>query len=275
MINTKSRWWIRGHFWAIPTYVLCLSFTGLVQAQKAVYLNPNSISQVRFSVMPAVFGPMRFTHVGEPVLTSKPSIGGEISVGYSKQFNHGFGINVGLGYAQIPYNFSFSFAVPPGSPLNSSPVPGRSDVVSSFFDRRVEEVYTIPITVNKLISIHQDGMLLLNLETGIELNSMNSFSASGSYGLTNGNGSFEFLNYETFPNTSFLAFTFKVGLFRFNKRFNSFHLNVVYQFSPTPAIRGEYEFTETGFQSEGTMELQEKYLGLEFAYGITIGKKAR
>lgn len=250
----------------------------LLEAQKAVYLNPSYLSQIRFSVTTGLYDRMNIYTIGAPLLTSKPGIGGEASITFSQQIAMGFGINIGIGLGMIPYNFSYDFNTPPGAPLNPGPAPGDTQNLSSLPNNNSEGVFTFPISVNKIFRLHPEKNLFLNLEAGIKINSKTSFpfTSSGTHSISiDGGSQFDYFNYrlESAGSNSFLAYTFKAGLLRFNKRFNSFHMNFVYQFSPPTILTGTYAFENIGVQSEGTMELQQSYLGIEFAYGLTLGNK--
>ncbi len=216
--------------------------------------------------------------IGAPLLTSKPGIGGEVSISFSQQIAMGFGVNIGVGLGMIPYNFSYNFNTPPGAPLNPGPDHGDTQNLSSLPNNNSVGVFTFPITVNKLFRLHPEKNLFLNLEAGIKYNSKTSFpfAASGTHSISiDGGMQFEYFNYrlESAGSNSFLAYTFKAGLHSFNKRFNSFHMNIVYQFAPPTILTGTFQFQDIGVQSQGTMELKQSYFGIEFAYGLTLGKK--
>src|SRR6187551_907961 len=134
----------------VLTYMLCLSFAGLVQAQKAVYINPNSISQIHFSVTPAVYSPLEINSEGASLLYSNPGFGGEFAITFAQMISNGFGIEAGLGVATIPYNFSYDFEPAPGSPLNEGMPIGSSN----FFDlpptRYTEGAFIFPLTLVKI-----------------------------------------------------------------------------------------------------------------------------
>lgn len=249
-----------------------------LEAQKAVYLNPSYLSQIRFSVTTGLYDRMDIYTIGAPLLTSKPGIGGEVSITFSQQIAMGFGINIGVGLGMIPYNFSYDFNTPSGAPLNPGPDHSDTQNLSSIPNITEEGVFVFPITVNKLFRLHPEKNLFLNLEAGIKINSKTTFpyAISGTHSISFPiDMQFEYFNYrlESAGSNSFLAYTFKAGLLRFNKRFNSFHMNIVYQFAPPTILTGNYAFENIGVQSEGTMELQQSYLGIEFAYGLTLGNK--
>ena len=251
-----------------------------LEAQKSVYLNPSYLSQIHFSVTPGLYNRMDIYTIGAPILTSKTGIGGEASITFSQQIAMGFGVNIGVGLGMIPYNFSYNFNTPPGAPLNPRPDHGDTQNLSSLPNNNSEGVFTFPITVNKLFRLHPEKNLFLNLEAGIKYNSKTSspFAASGSHSISiDGGMQFEYFNYrlESAGSNSFLAYTFKAGLLRFNKRFNSFHMNIVYQFAPPTILTGTYHFDNIGVQSEGTMEIKQSFFGIEFAYGLTLGNKRK
>lgn len=81
---------------------------------------------------------------------------------------------------------------------------------------------------------------------------------------------FSYSQFET--KEHFLTYYFKVGLLEVCKN-KALKISMVMQYSPDPIGAGSYEFKELGFESYGTTEQRNNYIGVEMSYGITLMKK--
>ena len=263
----------------IITFIYLICFSEFLHAQKAMYLNPDFISQIRFSVTPALYSPLEINSRGASILYSDPAFGGEYAITFSKMLGSGFGLEAGLGIATIPYNYSYDFEPAPGSPLHDGSPVGSSNFFVSPPTSYSEGAIIFPFTLVKIVPLNQKNHLFLNFAAGFKLNIMSGFPYSGSARYSSRMGedpAIQFLRYEYDSATeSYMAYNFKVGLINFNERFNSFHCNIVGQYSPATLVTGTFEFQELGYLSEGTTEVHNTFIGLELAYGLSLGKKIK
>ena len=76
-------------------------------------------------------------------------------------------------------------------------------------------------------------------------------------------------------DTKMLSYFVKAGLMKMNKKGNSFHVNLVANYSPSTITRGTYAFYNLVYESRGAMEQNINYIGIEFSYGFTLLKNKK
>ncbi len=253
--------------------LLCIA--SWAHAQQNYYDENQLLSQIRFSGMPALYNNLDYQNIGAPLFKSRVGLGGEFVVSYGQEFWKGFGLNVGAGIGFVPYNFSFDLVTDTSSILADNP--GLS---GQFPNRNTQFLLTFPILIEKKFLLSREEKLFLNLEAGIKWNIKTSgFGTSGgSYGTrTDGGEDVTYFEYRFFfgEPTEFISYVFKAGLFKMNRRDNSFSWNLVLQQSFATMLNGTYQFNELGFESHGTTQLYNSYVGLELIYGLSLGRHSR
>ena len=259
------------------TWLFCLSFAGLLQAQKEVYLNPNAISQVRFSMTPAFYSPLEIESEGVSILQSDVNFSGELTITFTQMIWNGFGIDGGMGYTMIPYNFTYDFEAAPGSPIDEGTPAGFSNNYSSAPRTDFEDAYNFPLTLVKIFPLKGKDHLYLNFAAGIKYNIPVNYPVHTTGGSSVGVGIGESIHFLTYEHGSgdiknYISYNFKAGVINFNKRSNSFHCNLVCQYTPSTLLTGTFEFHDIGYPSKGTLAMRNNFIGLELSYGLTLGK---
>lgn len=253
--------------------ILCCA--SWVQAQQDNSSPSELLSQIRFSAMPAFYNNLDYQNIGAPLFKSRVGLGGEFVVSYGQEFWKGFGINVGAGFGFVPYNFSFDIITD-----TSSILAGNPGLSGQFPNRNAQLILTFPVLIEKKFLLSREEKLFLNLEAGIKWNIKTSgFGTSGgSYGTrTDGGEDVTYFEYRFVfgEPIEFISYVFKAGLFKMNRRDNSFSWNLVLQRSFATMLNGTYQFNELGFESLGTTQQYNSYVGLELIYGLSLSKHSR
>ena len=248
---------------------LCLST--LLQAQVYDTDKYGPFSQIRFSAMAALYNNLTYENVGPELLRSSVGVGGEFVVSYGQAIWKGVGINIGLGFGLVPYNFSMNTI-----PDSVGTISGATFSYNP--SKNMDYIFTFPLLVEKKFALSMEDRLFLNLEAGIKWNFQikGNYTGGGRYGTISDDGDhIEFRYSLTNENQAeFISYVIKAGLLKFNRVENSFSWNLVLQHSPTPMFTGTYEFNELDFESFGTMEHHNSYIGMELIYGLSLGRKS-
>ena len=243
-----------------------------LHAQESDAIKYGPYSQVRFSAMPALYNRLDYENMGAPLYKSSFGVGGELVVSYRQSFWKGFGLNAGIGIGFVPYNFSFDLVTD-----TSSSIAGNPGVLGQTPYRGVEFILPIPLLIEKKFLLSPTEKLFLNMEAGIKWNIrfQGSDTFGGSYWAQTEDGEdVQYFQYR-FTNVAegeFISYVFKVGLLSINRRGNSLSWNMVLQRSSSTMLTGTYQFNELGFESSGTNELHDNYIGLEFIFGLSLDK---
>jgi hypothetical protein len=250
-----------------------LFLSTLLQAQGYDTHKYGPCSQLRFSAMPALYNKLTYVNIGPELFGSSVGVGGEFVISYGQAIWKGFGINVGLGFGVVPHNF-YMHRFPDS--LNTLPDDGFPISLNS--SSRMDYIFTFPILVEKKFRISQEDKVFLNLEAGIKWNFQlnGNYTATGRFGATTEDGIPIDFRYRLINENQaeFISYVFKVGLLKMNRVENSFSWNLVVQHSPSPMFTGIYQFNELGFESFGTMEHHNSYIGMELIYGLSLGRKS-
>lgn len=242
-----------------------------VSAQEKAYIPFN---QVRFSIMPALYDNLKATNTSgiDNVFGSKPCIGGELNVSYYQNIIKGFGMNIGLGLNLSPYNITLDY--------KSYKIEDGYNYEVTQSDYNPQPLMTIPLSFNMYIpGKHKDW--LANIELGAKFNYKfpnNSGSTEFSAGLSDQpsmndeENALGILKYETSRRVLFSYF-FKVGFVKVMPNKNTWHLNLVLNYSPQKVGNGSYLLRTIDGNSEGIFEQNINYIGIEAAYSITLCKK--
>ena len=257
-------------FLIIP--LLCLST--LLQAQGYDTDKYGPYSQFRFSLMPALYNKLDYENEGVELFKTSVGVGGEIVIYYGHSIWKGFGINVGAGVAFVPYNFSFDLVTD-----SSSIIAGNPGTLGQTPHRSAKILWTFPIMIEKKFLLFSDDGIFLNLEAGIKWNIKTAGNANfgGAYFAQTEDGEdvryFEY-RFMNVGENEFISYAFKAGLMKVNKRGNTFNWNLVFHRSPARLMTGTYQFNELGFESSGTTDLYNNYIGIEMIFGLSLDKKS-
>jgi len=267
------------HFF-ITTLILSIStfLCFKLNAQEAITQYKKQPNRIRFSVSPVFYQPLHINNIGEPLLMSTPSFGGDASISYSQRLKGGFRINGGIGWSIISYNYGYHFLIPPGSIFDTG-----SNQVDYFTTHGThlhndQAAIIFPFSLQKIFTAKKNHSWQYNLELGFKINfkQLYPYSGSGSHlSYVEGQDYVEYfnMNIESTGDKRFTSYFFKAGLVKFNSRYNTWHCNLVYQYSPATIGTGAYYFSNLGFDSYGSLEQNANYLGLEIIYGLTLSKK--
>jgi len=223
--------------------------------------------------MAALYNNLDYENEGAHLFMSSAGQGGEFVISYGQAIWKGFGINVGGGIGFVPYNFSFEALPDTGSIISDDP--GALDHTPH---RSAELILTFPMLIEKKFLLFPEDKLFLNLEAGIKWNLVlnNNTSGGGYWTRTDDGDDLRYFNYRftNVGNSNLTSFVFKAGLLKVNRKNNSFTWNMVLQRSFSSILRGTYQFNELGYESSGTTELYNNYIGMELIYGLSLGKKS-
>lgn len=247
----------------------------MVCSLQAQYYNTTKYgpcSQIRFSVMPALYNNLDYQNVGVELFRSSVGVGGEFVVSYGQAIWKGLGINAGVGFGLVPYNFSMGM-------LPESSAFSDEDFSLSFSpNRNMDLIFTFPVMLEKKFLLVLEDRLFMNIEAGVKWNikSRGNFTSRGSYGTWTDDGEniryFE-CRFTNADEVEFISYVFKAGLLKVNRRGNSFSWNIVLQQSSSRLFTGTYAFDEFDFESFGTTELHNSYIGMELIYALTLDRK--
>jgi len=257
-------------FLIIP--LLCLST--LLQAQGYDTDKYGPYSQFRFSLMPALYNKLDYENEGVELFKTSVGVGGEIVIYYGHSIWKGFGINVGAGVAFVPYNFSFDLVTD-----SSSIIAGNPGTLGQTPHRSAKILWTFPIMIEKKFLLFSDDGIFLNLEAGVKWNIKTAGNANfgGAYFAQTEDGEdvryFEY-RFMNVGENEFISYAFKAGLMKVNKRGNTINWNLVFHRSPARLMTGTYQFNELGFESSGTTDLYNNYIGIEMIFGLSLDKKS-
>jgi hypothetical protein len=262
-----------------PVLVLSLAlFTISLQAQSIGGPNHRPANQIRFSITPSLYNKLSIVNSGESLFKSSPGLGGEAMISYSQFLSKGFRLNGGVGLSVIPYNYSYNFPVPEGSIFFDDP--NRPPVFTTYGINPHQEqiVYTLPFSLQKTFALSKNNNMHLNVEAGLKINLKEAYPYKFGHTSSTHISDDEVAQFFAFGMLSdqqrtFVSYVFKAGLLTYNSRNNSYHCNLVFQYSPAVIGYGYYEFYGMGFVNYGTVEQHVNYLGLEISYGLTIEKK--
>ncbi|HOG19667.1 MAG TPA: hypothetical protein PKW37_04420 [Salinivirgaceae bacterium] len=260
----------------LQTIVLLLSAgltTGYAQETEQ---NENLIfdKQIRFSLSPIVYDNLKIKHQGKKHLKSSPTISGEALISYYNHIYKGYGINIGVGLNVAPYNLNYNFK----APENSIFLTGNNKY--EYLDLRDYDypsvMYVFPISVNKVLPIKNS---IFSIDIGAKYQTLMSKDFTtiigSSYCIDDNNTCVDLFNFQIDDagKRHIVSYFLKLGIIKCTKKHNSFHFNVVANYSPTKIGKGWYEFYNLGYDSYGTVEQNINYIGFEFVYGLSFSKR--
>lgn len=223
-------------------------------------------NQIRFSITPALFQSMDVFSFGQllPAVKSHPLPSGELSLLYSHFFKHGWGMNLGLGFMANPYNYYFE-----------KYYKGNNTFVPGFSETYYIPMLVLPVSVQKLFPLHRANRWF-SAEMGLKMNLQNHYSYIGQhigYETDDGyHGTYFSSQLSTTQQVLVSGFA-KLGFVTQTKRKNTFHYNVVFHYSPQKPLKAVYQFPELRNTPSGALHQNMNYIGFEFCYGLSLGKK--
>ncbi len=254
-------------------FLACLIiFSGNLIAQKRVIYSNNPKSQFRFSGTAALSQKLDIKNTGEPLLQSSNGFGYEFFVIFSQPIAAGFRINGGIGWSMIPFYYGYNFPVPEGSIFDNG-ITG--DFTTNGLNLHYNQaMLTYPVSIQKCFPLekYKPNNWQLSLEAGIRFNQKQSFPFTGHSGHFYEKVQYFDLRVQSTGSQWYPSYFFKAGLIRVNSRGNSYHVNVIYNYSPQAIAIGTYNFPNLGYDSYGTFEHHASFLGLEIAYALSFKK---
>lgn len=232
-----------------------------------------SRSYVKFSGSAFLSDKLNLANNGTSLLSTSAGLGGEATILFSTPIFKNFNINTGIGWSVYSYNYSYHFLVPEGGIFDTGTNPVPFFTTRGYDPHEEKIIYTIPISLQKVFQIK--NTIDFSLEAGVKINIKESFP----YGLQsrsifqfNDHTKAEYFRYdfESSGKKTFTSYIIKTGLTKRNNRGNLYHFNIVYHYSPAIIGIGDYEFSNLGFESFGTMKQHVNYFGLEIGYGLSL-----
>jgi len=229
-------------------------------------------SQIRLSVSPILCDDLSLTYQGQKHLQSSSTFNGQATLSYYQPIGKGFGVNAGFGLRLTSHNINYDFEVPINTVFNN----GKRDRLEDTSSLYVNGLYVFPLSVQKIINIKPN--LNHSIEFGVTANLVvvKELWQRERVWYQNGDSSdqlFEMQLENQAEDDKMLSYFVKVGLIKSNKRGNSFHVNLVANYSPRTIASGTYAFYNLGYESRGTVEQNINYVGIELSYAISPFKK--
>lgn len=254
--------------------IMCILFSGF--SQESFLINN---TQIRFWLKPVLMNNIKFKHYGEKIIKSSPFISFEAGFGLKQRLYENLSVNVDIGYTAVFYQFKFDFEA------KIEPVKGtQHDHYTAEF---LQGIYVIPISLQ--YETLRKGKLNYFAELGIRINITDQFPylASVEDGMSyflgdlvppdsNGNQDIDIFSMRMENKDVlgvFVSYFMKAGLVFTTKKNHTFNLALVANYYPKPVYKGDYQFLNTPFDSYGDVSLGINYIGLEFAFGLTVHKK--
>lgn len=234
-------------------------------------------SQIKFSISPVLYDNLSLTYEGKSHLKSSPTFSGETNLSYRHPIGKGFGINAGVGIALPSFNTNYNFDAPDNSIFQTGVY---SDDYKELLGNDYwyeSTMYIFPISLNKMFSARNTD-IIYSFDIGVKLNKLIThweLESRDYYYISEQDPYVTLFSFdiETEEKQNTLSYFLKIGLIKMNKIGDSFHVNLVANYSPSTVVSGTYEFFNLGYESRGTMEQNINYIGLELSYGLSLFQK--
>ncbi len=192
----------------------------------------------------------------------------EISLSYYKHIKNNMGINIGIGLTALPMWFGYRFDNPETSAFSTSTY---EKMECYWIEYPNYDILTFPLSFQKLIP-KSNSNKYYNMEIGAKLN----YYLNTPYRITTGEIIddkllFEMNLYDTRKET-IMSYFMKIGFIKLNRKMNTFHFNLVCNFSFSEIGIGKYEFSNLGRKNWGYVSQNINYIGFEFSYGLSLFK---
>ena len=185
---------------------------------------------------------------------------------------------MGAGFGIAPFNWSYYFKAPENSIFRTGIYKDSYEYLDLNGYDYYSMTYVFPIYLSKMVEFKEK---LVSIGIGIKYYSLLDKTFEGrvnSYYYIDENNTdvqdFEFYLEDTGRKHLFSYFV-KLGLIKLTKKHNSFHFNLVANYSPYKLGKGWYKFHNLTYESYGTVEQNINYIGLEFTYGFTLSKRLK
>ncbi len=260
--------------------LLCVcSLTGIAQNSKIAESLMYS-RQLRFSFSPVLYDNLKINNQGEDILKSRPTFSGEAAISYYQHIKNGYGINIGAGLGLASFNVNYYFKAPENSIFRTGIYKDDYEYLDDIRNEYVNFFWSFPVSLQKIFLTNNKD-LVYSIELGFKLNSIIAYpyeiAGSSSYYIDEDNTSvklFEFYLEDTGRKHIFSYFL-KLGLIKMTKNQNTFHINLVANYSPYTLGKGWYRFETLPYKSYGTIEQNINYIGLELTYGLTLLRRLK
>jgi len=262
----------------IQTVALLLSVGLTTSNAQETEQNENLIfdKQIRFSLSPVVYDNLKIKNQGKRHFKSYPTISGEALISYYNHIYKGYGVNVGIGLNIAPYNLNYKFK----APENSIFLTGGNEEYYEYIDLWDYEyssaMCVFPISFNNVLPI-KTSIFSIDIGAKYQILINDSFVnlVDHFFFIEEGNAIVELFSFhlEDTRKRHLVSYFLKLGIIKSTKKHNSFHFNIVANYSPTKIAKGWYMFYNLGYDSYGTVEQNINYIGFEFVYGLSLSKK--
>ena len=242
-----------------------------------IYDTLKAKNQLKFSVMPILFGGMKVTPiVGEKVLASIPSPSIAAGISYYHTIKDNLGVNTGIQIGGIAEQERVNT-------LNRSSTYNTKTYLSSHY---ISSHY-ISTPVSLQMVLKEKKLFDITGIVGFSAMYIKPYQNIGIWAWSHGSNENELEYSELHVNVqpknefAFGAFT-KIGIVKSTENAgSSLELNLVIHYSPTIIAKGEYNFiseaTDVFKQGGGNGIITQNinYIGLEMVYGLTLKKQKK
>ena len=231
-------------------------------------------SQIRFSVSPILYDNLTLSHEGKKLLNTSKTLNGQGLISYYQPIGSEYGINAGLGLRLTSYNINYDFETPENSVFNNGIATGNLEINHNAYSNAL---YMVPVSFQK--TFKSKSSMRYSLELGATANfvyrkELLENTRVRYQNLEDGSDQLFGMTLDNLPETTkMLSYFIKVGLIKGNKIGDSFHVNLVANYSPKLISSGSYEFFNLGYESSGSIEQNINYIGIEFSYGLSLNNK--
>lgn len=240
--------------------IMCILFSSF--SQESVLIHN---TQIRFWLKPVLMNSIKFKHYGEKIVKSYPFISYEAGFGLKQRLYENFSVNIDAGYTttffHIEYDYFYSKNLTYGQ------------YKEKYFEY-IDGLFVFPISIQYETLRMKKLNYFAELGIKISLHTNRDDYAGFGIGGDSYDSTFNFnLRLEALPKQSFVSYFIKAGLVFTTKKTHTFNLALVANYCPQPAYKGYYIFSNTPFESYGDVSLGFNYIGLEFAFGLTVHRK--
>ncbi len=258
--------------------LLCVcSLTGIAQNNK-VAENLIYSRQLRFSFSPLLYDNLKINNQGEELLKSRPTFSGEATISYYQHLKNGYGINIGAGLGLASFNVNYYFKAPENSIFRTGIFKDDYEFLDANFYEYFSMTYVFPIYLSKMFEYKGK---LISIGVGIKYYSLldKTFEMSGghTFYIDEDNTRVRLFKFylEDTGRKHLFSYFIKLGIIKMTKKQNTFHINLVANYSPYKLGNGWYRFENLPYESYGTIEQNINYIGFEFTYGLTLLKRLK
>ncbi len=234
--------------------------------------------QLRFSFSPLLYDNLKINNQGKKLLKSRPTFSGEATISYYQHIKNGYGINIGAGLGLASFNVNYDFKAPENSIFRTGIYKDYYEYLDLNLYEYFSMTYVFPIYLSKMFEFKGN---LFSIGIGIKyyllLDKTFEITGSSSYRIDKNNTVVRLFNsyLEDTGRKHLFSYFIKLGLIKMTKRQNTFHINLVANYSPYKLAKGWYRFENLPYESYGTIEQNINYIGLELTYGLTTLRRLK